>query len=290
VKMVHNGIEYGMMQLIAETYDLMKRGLGLNNQQLSAIYHSWNESPLNSYLIEITSHIFGKKDEKTGKQLIDEILAVAKQNGTGMWTSESAMELQVPVPSIDMAVTMRNVSVLKNERERANQLYKHRISLLTVNHPAFINQLKDALFSAMIMVYAQGYALMAAASHQYGYQLNLESVARIWRGGCIIRAQLLQDICTAFEANSYLPNLLFDQNLAQQIAAQKNCLRQIVAEACLAGIPLPCFMVTLSYFDALTSTWLPGNLIQAQRDYFGAHTYERNDMKGTFHTEWQRSI
>jgi 6-phosphogluconate dehydrogenase len=290
VKMVHNGIEYGIMQLIAETYDLMKRGLGLNNDQLRNVYHSWNESELNSYLIEITSHIFAKKDKKTGKQLIDEILAVAKQTGTGMWTSQSGMILQVPIPTIDLAVIMRDMSVLVKEREQASHLYQRPIALSSVDHKSFITQLKGALFSAMIMVYAQGMALLAVASDHYGWQLDLAAVARIWRGGCIIRARLLEDICAAFHVNRLLPNLLLDPNLAQKIITQETCLRQIVCQASLLGVPAPGLMTTLSYLDAYRSIWLPANLIQAQRDYFGAHTYERTDAKGTFHTEWEKDL
>ncbi|HEX4046077.1 MAG TPA: NADP-dependent phosphogluconate dehydrogenase [Gammaproteobacteria bacterium] len=288
VKMVHNGIEYGIMQLIAETYDLLKRGLGLRNEQLSEIYQLWNETELNSYLIEITSRIFAKKDEQTTQSLIDEIVAVAKQNGTGMWTSQSAMTLQVPVPTIDVAVNMRDLSVLLEEREQANRLYQRPIPLSTMNHTLFITQLQQALYCAILMVYAQGMALLGVASHQYAYQLNLEAVARIWRGGCIIRARLLEDISTAFRANKHLKNLLLDPNLAQHILTQQDSLRQIVREACNLGLPIPGFMSALAYLDAYRSLWLPANLIQAQRDYFGAHTYERIDMKGTFHTEWEK--
>lgn len=286
VKMVHNGIEYGIMQLIAETYDLMKRGLGLNNDQLREVYQAWNDSELNSYLIEITSHIFDKVDEKTGKALIDEILGVAKQMGTGMWTSQSAMDLQVPVPTIDAAVTMRNLSIFVKEREQASSLYKRPIPLSTVHHKTFLKQLQSAFYAGMITVYAQGMALLTVASDKYAYQLDLEAVSRIWRGGCIIRAKVLEDICAAFRLNSQLPNLLLDANLSQKIIRSQEDLRQILCQATVLGIPIPGLMSILSYLDAYRSAWLPANLIQAQRDYFGAHTYERNDMKGTFHTEW----
>ena len=288
VKMVHNGIEYGIMQLIAETYDLMKRGLGLRNDQLHAVYQSWNDTELNSYLIEITSYIFGKMDDKTGKSLIDEILGVAKQNGTGMWTSQSAMELQVPVPIIDVAVTMRDLSVLINEREQASGLYQRPIQSFTVEQDGFIKQLQGALFTGMITVYAQGMALLRVASDKYAYQLDLEAVARIWRGGCIIRAGLLEDICAAFRANSQLPNLLLDPKVSQKIMGHQEGLRQVLCQGSLAGVPTPALMATLSYFDAYRSNWQPANLIQAQRDYFGSHTYERTDSKGTFHTEWEK--
>jgi 6-phosphogluconate dehydrogenase len=290
VKMVHNGIEYGIMQLIAETYDLMKRGLGLSNDQLASVYHSWNESDLNSYLIEITSHIFDKRDEKTGKHLIDEISDVAKQTGTGMWTSQSAMELQVPTPTIDLAVAMRDLSVLVKQREQASHLYKRPITLLTTDHVAFIKQLQGALFTGMIIAYAQGMALLSIASDKYAYHLDLEAVARIWRGGCIIRATLLEDIRAAFRLKSNLPNLLLDLNLSQKIMSHQDDLRQVLCQACILGIPTPTLMMTLSYLDAYRSTWQPTNLIQAQRDYFGAHTYERTDAKGTFHTEWEKDL
>ncbi|PIZ04228.1 MAG: phosphogluconate dehydrogenase (NADP(+)-dependent, decarboxylating) [Gammaproteobacteria bacterium CG_4_10_14_0_8_um_filter_38_16] len=287
VKMVHNGIEYGMMQLIAETYDLMKRGLGFNNQQLQVVYDSWNHSELSSYLLEITSHIFSKVDEKTHQSLIDEIKGIAAQNGTGMWTSQSAMELQVPTPIIDLAVMMRDLSVLKNERESANALYQQPAKLLDVNHNAFLMHLKNAFYTAMTVVYAQGMALLKVASEKYHYQLNLESVARIWRGGCIIRATLLEDICSIYQLNNKLPNLLLDPNLSKKIIAHQDGLRHIVSQASASGIPVPTMMATLSYFDAYRSSWQPANLIQAQRDYFGSHRYERMDSPGTFHTEWE---
>lgn len=289
VKMVHNGIEYGIMQLIAETYDLMKRGLGLNNAQLSAVYTKWNNTELNSYLLEITSHIFNKIDEKTGKSLVDEILAIAKQNGTGMWTSESSMELQSPVPTIDMAVTMRDLSVFVKEREQMNRLYQRPIQTFTMDETTFIDQLQKAFFAAMIMVYAQGMALLTVASEKYAYHLDLETVAKIWRGGCIIRAKLLDDIRSAYHKNKNLTNLLLDSNLSQQIIAGEEPLRQIICQAVNAGIATPALTTTLSYLDAMRSIWIPANLIQAQRDYFGSHTYERTDEQGTFHTEWEKA-
>lgn len=290
VKMVHNGIEYGIMQLIAETYDLMKRGLGLSNNQLRDVYQAWNESELNSYLIEITSHIFGKIDAKTNKSLIDEILAIAKQTGTGMWTSQSAMELQLPVPTIDLAVAMRDMSVFGKERKQASVLYKRPIKVLTLDQKAFLKNLQNAFFTAMMIVYAQGMALLKIASNRYAYQLELEAVARIWRGGCIIRAKLLDDICAAFRANANLPNLLLDPNLSKKIMAHQEDLRQVLCAAITAGIPIPVLMTTLNYLDAYRSVWMPANLIQAQRDYFGAHRYERTDTqnKETFHTEWEQ--
>jgi 6-phosphogluconate dehydrogenase len=288
VKMVHNGIEYGVMQLLAESYDLMKRGLGLNDDELHEVYASWNKGELNGYLVEITSHILSKQDEKTGKRLIDEILDVAKQKGTGMWTSQSAMELQVPIPTIDLAVAMRDLSVFEKEREQAGAIYQRPIRRFTGDRDTFIKQLGRALYAAMVITYAQGMALLTVASGKNGYQLDLEAVAGIWRGGCIIRAALLDDICAAFRARRELPNLLLDPNLSCKLMEHQEDLRSIVCQAADSGTAIPGLMVSLGYLDAYRSAWLPANLIQAQRDYFGAHTYERMDAKGTFHTEWEK--
>ena len=288
VKMVHNGIEYAVMQLIAETYDLMKRSLALSDDQLREVFSAWNKGELNGYLMEITSHIFSKVDERTGQRLIDEILDVAKQKGTGMWTSQSAMELQVPIPTIDLAVAMRDLSVFAKERELASAIFQRSPQRFTGDHDRFLTKLGRALFAGMIIIYAQGMALLAVASDKYGYHLNLEAVARIWRGGCIIRAALLEDICAAFHARRDLPNLLLDPNLSRKVMEHQEDLRQVVCQAAVSGVPTPGLMVSLGYLDAYRSAWLPSNLIQAQRDYFGAHTYERVDAKGTFHTEWEK--
>jgi 6-phosphogluconate dehydrogenase len=288
VKMVHNGIEYGVMQLLAETYDLMKRGLGMTDDELREVYALWNKGEPNGYLVEITSHIFSKQDERTGQRLIDEILDVAKQKGTGMWTSQSAMELQVPIPTIDLAVAMRDLSVFAKERVQASAIYQRSQRPFTGDHDAFLAQLSRALFAGMIIIYAQGMALLAVASDQYNYHLDLEAVARIWRGGCIIRAALLGDICAAFHARPDLPNLLLDPRLSRKVMEHQEDLRRVVCQAAESGVPVPGLMVSLGYLDAYRSAWLPANLIQAQRDYFGAHTYERIDAKGTFHTEWEK--
>ena len=274
--------------MIAETYDLMKRGLGLNDDELREVYALWNKGELNGYLVEITSHIFSKQDEKTGKRLIDEILDVAKQKGTGMWTSQSAMELQVPIPTIDLAVAMRDLSVFAKEREQASAIYQRSMRRFTGDRDTFLTQLGRALYAAMIITYAQGMALLAVASDKYEYHLDLEAVARIWRGGCIIRAALLEDICAAFHARPDLPNLLLAPNLSRKVMEHQEDLRQVVCQAAESGVPAPGLMVSLGYLDAYRSAWLPANLIQAQRDYFGAHTYERIDAKGTFHTEWEK--
>ena len=288
VKMVHNGIEYGVMQLIAETYDLMKRGWGMNDDEVGEVYTSWNKGELNGYLVEITGHIFSKQDKKTGKRLIDEILDVARQKGTGMWTSQSAMELQVPIPTIDLAVAMRDLSVFEKERGQAGANYQRSIRTFNGDRDTFLTQLDHALYASMIITYAQGMALLTVASDKYKYHLDLEAVARIWRGGCIIRAALLEDICAAFRARRDLPNLLLDPNLSHKIMEHQEHLRQVVCQAAEARLPVSGLMVSLGYLDAYRSAWLPANLTQAQRDYFGAHTYERTDAKGTFHTEWEK--
>ncbi len=288
VKTVHNGIEYAVMQLLAETYDLMKRGLGLSDDELHNVYDAWNQRELNGYLVEITSRIFSKVDETTGKRLIDEILDVGKQNGTGMWTSQSAMELQVPIPTIDLAVAMRDMSVLEKQRETAGGVFKRPIPPIACDRKIFIDRLGHALYAGMIMAYAQGMAVLAAASDKYEYHLDLEAVARIWRGGCIIRTALLEDIRLAYRNQPGLANLLLAPELAKKVLAHEEDLRRVACTAVELGLPAPCFLAALSYFDSFRSAWLPANLIQAQRDYFGAHSYERIDVKGTFHTDWTK--
>ena len=288
VKMVHNGIEYGLMQLIAESYDLMKRGLGFNDDEIQQVYALWNKGDLNGYLMEITSNIFSKQDEKTGKRLIDEILDEAKQKGTGMWTSQSAMELQVPIPTIDLAVAMRDLSIFAKERDQASKIYQRPLQRFTSGREAFLKQLQSALYTAMLITYAQGLALLTVASKIYTYNIEMKSIPQIWRGGCIIRSALLEDIYAAFQKKRDLPNLLLDPNLSRKMMEHQESLRQVVCQGAEAGVPVPGLMVSLGYFDAYRSAWLPANLIQAQRDYFGAHTYERIDAKGTFHMEWQK--
>ncbi|MCE5316436.1 MAG: NADP-dependent phosphogluconate dehydrogenase [Parachlamydia sp.] len=284
VKMVHNGIEYGLMQLISETYDLMKRGLGIDESKMHAIYDQWNQGELNSYLLEITAHIFQKRDI-SGKLLIDDILDVAKQKGTGMWTSQSAMELQVPDLNIDIAVDMRDLSMLHNQRTLLSKTLKRPVRPLKEN--GFVEQMAHALYGAMIVVYAQGMAVLKAASEKYQYGLNLETIARIWRGGCIIRSALLEPIREAYRNNPELPHLLGDPIMSEKIMHTDEDLRGLIAKGVQTGIPLPGFMSALSYLDAFRSDWLPANLIQAQRDFFGAHTYERIDANGVFHTQWE---
>jgi len=289
VKMVHNGIEYGLMELIAETYDLMKRGVGLTNDELHVVYNKWNQGELKSYLIEITSEIFLQRDDKTQDRLIDMILDEAKQKGTGKWTSWGAMDLQVPTPTVDAAVMMRDLSGYKVERKIAAQMIHGPKTIFKGNRDRFISQLRNALYASMIITYAQGMALLKQASNAYGYGLNLEAVARIWRGGCIIRAALLEDIRTACQKKPGLVNLLMDPHLSEEVMARQGDLREIVSVAANLGLPAPGLMVSLAYFDGYRSAWLPANLMQAQRDYFGAHTYERVDEKGIFHTQWGQS-
>ncbi|HQU41502.1 MAG: phosphogluconate dehydrogenase (NADP(+)-dependent, decarboxylating) [Planctomycetia bacterium 21-64-5] len=289
VKMVHNGIEYGLMQLISETYALMKLGLGLNDDDLHEVYDEWNRGELSSFLLEITANIFRQIDDKTGKRLVDVILDAAKQKGTGMWTSQDAMALQVPTPTIDIAVSMRDLSSIKSERQAASRVLRGPSQKLAKDRKTFVKQLRGALYASMVLTYAQGMSQLRRASEAYGYGLDPETVARIWRGGCIIRAALLEDIRHAFKAKSDLPNLLLDASLGEAVMKRQVDLRAVCCAAAEAGIPAPGMMVSLGYFDGYHSEWLPANLIQAQRDCFGAHTYERVDEKGTFHTEWRVS-
>ena len=289
VKMVHNGIEYAVMQLFAEAYDLMKRGLGLNDDELHDVFSTWNNGELNGYLMEITSHIFSTVDKKTGKRLIDEILDVARQKGTGMWTSQSAMELQVPIPTIDIAVAIRNLSVFEKQRESASAVLQRPVRRFEGDRDTFLGQVRQSLYAGMVITYSQGFAVLATASDKYEYHLNLEAVARIWRGGCIIRTVLLDDILTAYRNQPGLSNLLLDVDLASKVMANQEALRRVVCTAAELGLPALGLMTVLGYLDGYRSAWLPANLIQAQRDYFGAHTYERIDSKGTFHTQWEES-
>jgi 6-phosphogluconate dehydrogenase len=289
VKMVHNGIEYGLMQLIAESYDLMKSGLGLSNDELSAVYREWNDAELNGYLMSITADIFRYKEKNSGAYLLDDILDRADQTGTGMWTSQDAMRLQVPVPTIDMAVTMRNLSVFSDQREEISKLLPSHGTVLDADRQSFLAQVRRALYAAMILTYTQGMAQLWSASQAYAYDLDLEAVARIWRGGCIIRAALLEDFRDAYKRRADLPNLLLDASLRKLVSERQQDLRAVVAAAARLGRPAPAFSAALAYFDGYRSAWLPANLIQAQRDYFGSHRYQRVDRPGTFHTEWEQA-
>lgn len=285
VKMVHNGIEYGLMQLISEAYDVLKRGAGLSNETLHELFSGWNQGRLQSFLIEITAHIFSVNDPLSDQKLVDMILDQAKQKGTGKWTSQNAMDLGIPVPTIDMAVTLRELSALKKERVAAEKLYGS-LQLPQEDAAVLSVAVEQALYFSFIVTYAQGMAQLTDASNEYKYGLNLETVARIWRGGCIIRAAMLEDFRKAFQGNPDLPNLLLDPAIAAELKVAQEGMRKVLATAISNGIPAPALSASLAYFDAYRSARLPLNLVQAQRDFFGSHTYERTDREGIFHTDW----
>lgn len=288
VKMVHNGIEYGDMQLIAEAYDLLKNLLGLNHQQLHEVFQSWNETPeLNSFLIEITSQIFTYIDPETQLPLVDVIVDAAGQKGTGRWTVETALEMGVPIPTITAAVNARILSSMKAERLAAAQVLPGPVARFSGNTEEFIGKIRDALYCSKICSYAQGMALIAKGSQElFDHQLNLGEIARIWKGGCIIRAGFLNKIKQAYSENAQLANLLLAPEFRQTILDKQAAWREVLVEATRAGIAVPAFGASLEYFDSYRRDRLPQNLTQAQRDFFGAHTYERLDKPGTFHTEW----
>ncbi|WP_247236166.1 NADP-dependent phosphogluconate dehydrogenase [Telluribacter sp. SYSU D00476] len=288
VKMVHNGIEYGIMQLIAEAYDLLRRGVGLSDDELQAVFEQWNQSELQSFLIEITAEILKKVDDETGQRLVSVISDRARSKGTGKWTSQNAMDLQVPVPTIDTAVLMRDISKYKEERVEASKLLPNTALEVAFDgdRKALVDQMRNAFYFAMISTYAQGLAQLTVASATYNYGLRLNEVAKIWRGGCIIRAVCLNDIRAAYEQNPELPNLLLDPKVGGDLLDRQLDMRAILKLSIDKGIAMPAFMSSLAYFDAYRTETLPTNLIQAQRDYFGAHTYERVDKEGIFHTEW----
>ncbi|MEO1625862.1 MAG: NADP-dependent phosphogluconate dehydrogenase, partial [Bacteroidota bacterium] len=287
VKMVHNGIEYAMMQMLAESYDVLKNVGGLSNEELHAAYSRYNKGKLRSFLVEITAAIFGQPDELDKGMLIDQILDKAKQKGTGKWTSQNAMDFGIPVPSIDAAVTMRGLSSLKGERLQAAELLKVKSSKTKVDKKAIVKEVGDALYFAFITAYAQGMALLSEASKENKYALDMEAIARIWRGGCIIRAALLEDIRKAYSQQPELPNLMVDPQMAKILKRHQKAARSMIKRAIDAGIPSMVFSASLAYFDGYRAGRLPLNLVQAQRDYFGSHTYERLDRDGIFHTDWK---
>jgi 6-phosphogluconate dehydrogenase len=286
VKMVHNGIEYAIMQLISETYQLLRRGKGLGNDELHKVYKNWNEGELQSFLIEITRDIFLQPDDKSQNRLIDMILDKAGAKGTGKWTSQNSMDLGVPVPVIDIAVSLRDLSAAKSERVQASMLYKSGPQEIAVPTEVFINQLADALYFSMIICYAQGLALLFKASSELKMDIPLPEVVRIWRGGCIIRSALLDVFYKAFTENPALPNLLLDKEVSAILQVKKQPMVSVILHATQTGYPIAALMNSLCYLEAYRSEFLPTNLIQAQRDYFGAHTYQRVDSPGSFHTEW----
>ncbi|PHQ28926.1 NADP-dependent phosphogluconate dehydrogenase [Leeuwenhoekiella nanhaiensis] len=285
VKMVHNGIEYGMMQLTSEIYDLLRKSVGLSNDELHQVYDLWNKGRLQSFLVEITAEIFKQEDDLGDGRLIDKILDKAKQKGTGKWTSQNAMDLGIPVPTIDIAVSMREISALKDERIVADKLYD-RPEPKAIDKDKIIEMAEEALYFSFIIAYAQGLHQLAEASKEYEYDLDMSVIAKIWRAGCIIRSGLLDNISEAYLADKNLPNLLLAPSFVPKVQETMASVRELVAYAATSGIPVPGLSNSLNYFEAYTSSHLPLNLIQAQRDNFGSHTYERLDREGVFHTEW----
>jgi 6-phosphogluconate dehydrogenase len=333
VKMVHNGIEYGLMQILAETYDFMHRVLKMDYAEMSKTFASWNGTKLNSFLVEITAEVLKKVDAETGKSLVEMVLDKAAQKGTGKWTSQAAMDLGVPIPTIDSAVSMRQISAQKEVRVLVAEKYgsqplpdaalnksngetvssepqhdlkaflaeedvkttvseqhKSNIDSQTVeNFDKFIEELKNALLSAFIVTYAQGMSLLQTASIEKKYNLNLSEISKIWRGGCIIRSALLEEMRLAFDKNPNLPNLILDDKFAEILSNNREDWRKISAKFTESRIPALCMSSALAYFDAFRSERLPANLIQSQRDFFGAHTYQRVDKEGIFHTpDWDK--
>ncbi len=288
VKMVHNGIEYGDMQLICEAYDLLKRGLGMTAQELHDIFSIWNKGELDSYLIEITAKVFTRTDPETGKPLVDVILDAAGQKGTGKWTSSIALDLGVPVTLITESVFARIMAAHKEERVAASKKLRGPKSAYKGDRAKFIESIRQALFVSKICSYAQGFALLKTASETYGWKLNLGQLAMLWRGGCIIRAAFLSQIRDAFSRRKAPANLLLDPTFKKIVVRGQGSLRRVIQQAAKLGIPVPCFSAALAYYDSYRSEVLPANLLQAQRDFFGAHTYERVDKpRGQFfHTEW----
>ena len=286
VKMVHNGIEYADMQMICEAWWLMKHLLGMTPAQCSAVLREWNKGELESYLIGITADILATQDPETGDALVNLILDTAEQKGTGKWTSQVALDLGVTAPTIADAVFARTVSAIKAERVAASAVLIGPTPQASQDAARLLPQIRHALLAAKVCAYAQGFALMRAADREYGWGLSFARIASVWRAGCIIRARLLGDMRRAFDANADIPNLLVDPHFAGLMAGAQQDLREVVARAALQGVAVPAFMSALSYYDAYRSATLPANLLQAQRDYFGAHTYQRVDRPGKFHTRW----
>ncbi len=287
VKMVHNGIEYGDMQLIAEAYDLLRRTLGLTAGELHDIFAQWNQEELSSFLIEVTAKVLAKTDEETGKPLVEMILDKAGQKGTGKWTSQTALDLGAAVPTITAAVDGRILSSMKEERVKASAMLTGPAPAPPAGGAGFVDDVRAALYASKICSYAQGMNLLKAASTEYGYDLDLGGIAKIWRAGCIIRARLLNDITRAYRREPELANLLLDQEFRAAVESRQEAWRRVVQKAVECGVPVPGMSASLAYFDAYRSERLPANLIQAQRDFFGAHTFERVDRPGVFHADWE---
>jgi 6-phosphogluconate dehydrogenase len=290
VKMVHNGIEYGDMQLICEAYFILKHGLGLTNQELHEVFKEWNEGDLDSYLIEITRDIFTVDDEESGGGLVDVILDTAGQKGTGRWMCQHALELGVPTTLVTEAVYARCLSAQKDERVRASKVLSGPDTKFEGDKQQFIDDVRQALYASKLVSYAQGYVQLNAAAKEFGWKLNNGPIALLWRGGCIIRSVFLQDIKNAFDKNPDLENLLLDDFFKDAVEKAQPSWRRVVSTAVQLGLPVPAFSAALTYFDGYRQASLPANLLQAQRDYFGAHTYERTDKpRGEkFHTDWIR--
>ncbi|MFD1850665.1 NADP-dependent phosphogluconate dehydrogenase [Oceanobacillus bengalensis] len=287
VKMVHNGIEYGDMQLIAEAYHIMKNVLGMDADELHEVFTEWNKGELDSYLIEITADVFTKKDDETGKPLVDVIMDKAGQKGTGKWTSKNALDLGVPLPLITESVFARFISSLKDERVKASKVLNGPEAVTYEgDRKELIEAIRKALYMSKITSYAQGFAQLRAASEEYGWDLKYGDISMIWRGGCIIRAQFLQKIKDAFDREAELANLMLDPYFKEVVENYQSALREVITIAMKHGIPVPTFSSAIAYYDSYRSSDLPANLIQAQRDYFGAHTFERKDKEGVFHAEW----
>jgi 6-phosphogluconate dehydrogenase len=290
VKMVHNGIEYGLMQLISETYELLKKGLQLHNGEIQKIFAKWNEGWLQSFLIEITKDIFAFKETGVDHLLVDDIKDEARAKGTGKWTSQVAMDLQCPIPTIDIAVSMRDLSKYKTLREEASTKYGGDDLVLNVNKEVFLSELEQAFYFSMIIAYSQGMHLLSVASVEYKYNLQLAEIAKIWRGGCIIRSGFLNDIFNAYQKNNGLTHLLLDTGVQKLVTENLPGIRSILSKAIEKGIAVPAYAASLSYFDNIRNNAMPSNLIQAQRDFFGAHTYELIGKEGVFHTQWASKL
>jgi 6-phosphogluconate dehydrogenase len=286
VKMVHNGIEYGDMQLIAEIYDVLKTLGGLGNDELGDVFTAWNDGELQSFLIEITGKIFKKKDPETGQHLVDVILDATGMKGTGKWTVQQASELGAPIPTIASAVEARILSAQKAERVQAAKVLRGVALETPVDKKQLLEDARHALYAAKVCSYAQGMNLLKTASAQYRWGLKLGRIARIWKGGCIIRARFLDRIKQAYERDAGLANLLLDREFVEELTARQPAWRRVVSQAVARGLPTPTLSSSLAYFDGYRRERLPANLLQAQRDFFGAHTYQRLDREGTFHTEW----
>ncbi len=290
VKMVHNGIEYAIMQLIGEAYDLLKHGLGLTNEQLGTVFQKWDSGEMKSFLMEITGEIFKVKDQETGKFLVDVILDKAGAKGTGKWTSQSGLDLPMPVPNIDVAVMMRNLSSLIEQRIEADDIYSVEMKRIQLQNEDMEQMIHDALYFATIISYAQGLAMITTASGELQMEIPVTDVVRVWRGGCIIRSALLDMFTEAYTANSSLKNIMLDKNFASILQDRLPAIQKVISLAAGNNYAVPGLMSAFCYFNAYRRKSLPTNLVQAQRDFFGAHTYQRTDKEGIFHTDWENSI